>query len=202
VDKKLDKSIKLSDTIKEDEAMELIYNYAEARKWYPVQPKPLGSTDYKYIIMCTEATEDAVEVLADWKRSIGIRTKVFTKEWLEANTEYPTIPFERQIRYYLRDNYATWNAEYFLIVADTDVIPMRACTAGDGGTWASYTDTYYGELSLTDSATGGGGRETCKVTISYVEIHREVCREDRDLKRRDNELLSESLTRTNSSASL
>ncbi len=150
---KIDPSIKLSDTIGEDRAMELLYNYAQAREWYPVQEKALGSTDYRYIIMCTEATEDAVEPLADWKRSIGYRVKIFTKEWLEANTAYPSYELERQIRYYLRDNYQDWNADYFLIVGDTDVIPMRACTAGDGGTWESWTDTYYGELSLMDGAS-------------------------------------------------
>ena len=148
---KLDASISLADTANEDIAAEMIFNYGEARQWYPVQPKPLGSTDYPYIIMCTDATRDAVEPLADWKRSIGYRVNIFTKEWLQANTSYPGVPFERQIRYYLRDNYATWNAQYFLIVADTDIIPMRSCTAGDGGTWPSYTDTYYGELSQLDS---------------------------------------------------
>ena len=148
---KLDASISLADTANEDIAAEMIINYGEARDWYPVQPMPLGSNDYPYVIMCTDATRDAIEPLADWKRSIGYRVNIFTKEWLIANTSYPSVPFERQIRYYLRDNYAAWNAQYFLIVGDTDVIPMRHCTAGDGGTWDSYTDTYYGELSELDS---------------------------------------------------
>ena len=148
---KLEKHVKLYDTANEDTAREIIVNYPEAQEWYPQEPRPLGAGDYKYIIMCTEATKDAVEVLADWKRSIGMRVKVFTKEWLEANTAYPSYELERQIRYYLRDNYQDWNALYFLVVADTDVIPMRACTAGAGGTWGSNTDAYYGELSLLDS---------------------------------------------------
>ena len=147
----LEKHINLSDTAMDDVAQELIVNYKDAREWYAVGPQPLGTDDYQYIIMCTDATRDAVEPLADWKRSTARRVKIFTKEWLEANTDYPTYELERQIRYYLRDNYQTWNSVYFIIVGDTDVIPMRECTAGNGGTWPAATDTYYGELSLYDS---------------------------------------------------
>ncbi len=149
----LESHVNLSDTAMEDRAQELLINYKDAQEWYPVQPQPLGSPDYRYVIMCTDATRDAVEPLADWKRSIGTRVKIFTKEELEADPLYTSYELERKIRYYLRDNYQDWNTIYFLIVGDTDVIPMRECTAGDGGTWPSFTDTYYAELSLMDSAS-------------------------------------------------
>jgi hypothetical protein len=148
---KLDNNLKLYDTGNEDTARELILNYGDAQKWYPPTPKPLDASDYRYVIMCTDATRDAVEPLVNWKESIGMRVHVFTKEWLEANTAYPSYELERQIRYYLRDNYLTWGAEYFLIVADTDIIPMRECNAEDGGGRISFTDSYYGELSDIDS---------------------------------------------------
>ena len=152
---KLEDHVKLYDRVREDRAREIILNYDEAQEWYPETPKPLDASDYTYIIMCTDATANAVEVLADWKRSIGVRVKVFTKEWLQENTAYPGYELERQIRYYLRDNYLAWGAEYFLIVGDHNVIPFRVCdSSSDGGDpKPSGTDTYYGELSLTDSAS-------------------------------------------------
>jgi hypothetical protein len=150
---KLDASVNLSDTVGEDTASEIIYNYYDAKEWYPVQPKALGSTDYTYLIMCTDATEDDIQTLVNWKESIGYRVKVFTKEWLEANSAYPSYELERKIRYYLRDNYLSWGAQYFLIVADTDVIPMRYCISGSDGSRDAHTDTYYAELTSLDSAS-------------------------------------------------
>jgi len=149
---KLTTQVNLSDTVREDFAQELIRNYDEAQQWYPSSMAMTtgGSNNYTYIIMCLNATRDAVRPLEYWKRSMGYRVHVFTKEWLQANTAYQTSDFQQQIRYYLRDNYLDWGAEYFLIVADTDEIPMRICKANpDGSVW-SPTDTYYGELSLED----------------------------------------------------
>lgn len=157
---RLTAQVNLSDVVREDFAQEVIVNYDEAQQWYqssmdvsPMDVIPQGSYNYKYIIMCLNATRDAVRPLEEWKRSMGYRVRVFTKEWLQANTAYPSSDLEQQIRYYLRDNYLAWGANYFLIVADTDEIPMRECIAHPDGHTYSYTDTYYGELSQLDNAS-------------------------------------------------
>lgn len=145
------------DAVAEPEAQLLISNYEQAQAWYGSGGTvALGSLDYPYIVLCTEATRSAVQPLVDWKNSIGLRTFVFTKEWLATNAAYAAHSMERKIRYYLRDHYLAWHAQYLLIVGDTDSIPMRRCTAGVGGSpdaWEADTDSYYGELSLLDAAS-------------------------------------------------
>ncbi len=47
--------IELSDTVMDERAAELLYNYDQAQAWYPVMAKPDGlSTTYNYVIITTK----------------------------------------------------------------------------------------------------------------------------------------------------
>ena len=113
-----------------------------------------------FVIVTTEALEDAVVPLVNWERCKGRSVHIKTVESIE--TGYTGEDRAQKIRNFLRDKLATWSIVYVMLIGDHDTVPMcpaykaGPCTWGDPEIcWevADYvpTDYYYAELSLPDS---------------------------------------------------
>ncbi|MDD5530598.1 MAG: C25 family cysteine peptidase [bacterium] len=154
-----------SDNLAEEEASGLIYNFEQAKKWYPPQADKEGTKapTYDYVIITTAAMQSACEALAGWKAGLGFKTNIVTKEWI--NTNYTGTDIQQKIRNFLRDKYpvSQWGIKYVLIVGDNTNIPMRICyiqSNTDLPSWAidAYdyplaTDLYYSDLGSADNAS-------------------------------------------------
>ncbi|MCK4352390.1 T9SS type A sorting domain-containing protein [candidate division WOR-3 bacterium] len=143
----------------EDIARDLLINYNEAQKWYKPFVEAEASTypNYDYVIITTPFCTTAIDTLIKWKKRMGYKTKVVTKDWIDIS--YLGNDIQQKIRNFLRDKYLDWGIEYVLIVGDT-IIPMRTCVTfnnahGPGGWppgWYTIpTDLYYAELTYPDS---------------------------------------------------
>ncbi len=133
-------------------AASILENFEEARDWY-ADPKIEGSRTDGFLIVTTQALEDAVQPLENWERIKGRAVTVVTVEAIDA--VYGDTDRAARIRHYLRDNWAALGLTDVLLVGDYADVPMRYChTLYEGTTWLDVpTDFYYAELSGADSAT-------------------------------------------------
>jgi hypothetical protein len=150
-------------------AREMIVNYDSIQSSYPAPPaikqaadgEIITSTTTGFVIVTTDALEPAVAPLANWERCKGRGVHVETVEDIDAS--YTGDDRAERIRNFLRDNLASWNILYVMLIGDNDTVPMcpaykeGPCGWGDPNIcWEvpiEYvpTDYYYAELSLPDS---------------------------------------------------
>ncbi|MDD5530744.1 MAG: C25 family cysteine peptidase [bacterium] len=153
-----------SDNLAEEEANELIYNRDQVKEWYPSQADKGGTKapTYDYVIITTNALQQACSTLAGWKSGLGFKTNIVTKEWIAAN--YTGVDVQQKIRNFLRDKYPTsqWGIKYVLIVGNNVDMPMRtACLFSNNPYPAGMdslqhpipTDLYYSDLSNPDNTS-------------------------------------------------
>ena len=129
-------------------AEKIIYNYDEARNWYPSDSS--GRESYDYVIITIDSLNSSIQDLVDWEESKGRDVKVVTTSWINSN--YAGYDLAEKIRNFLRDKYPSseWGIEDVCIIGHYDDVPMRRC-AQDLGYGKPETDFYYAELSLPDS---------------------------------------------------
>ena len=132
----------------EKTAEEIIFNYEEAKTWYPNGPK--GKESYDFVIITLDALTSSVTPLVDWETGKGRSVKVVTTSWINSN--YSGYDLSEKMRNFLREKYpsSAWGIEDVLLVGHYDDVPMRR-TYQDVGYGQPETDYYYAELSLPDA---------------------------------------------------
>jgi len=156
----------LEDTVADERAARLFVNYDDLKGLYQperfggAQPKGPPSDHDDYVIVTTEALEDAVAAsgFPAWKTSLGfdVRTVLTSDPEICAR---PGGDLAEQIRNFLRDRYTDWGIQYVLL-AGNEGVPMRLCfpdpdnhwhIAGALGLGSVPTDAYYADLSSPDA---------------------------------------------------
>ncbi|MCK4365732.1 MAG: hypothetical protein KAW45_06750, partial [Thermoplasmatales archaeon] len=132
----------------EQRAEKIVFNYNQAKTWYPTGP--VGRVTYDYVIITTNSLESSVSSLANWEESKGKSVKVVTTSWISSN--YNGYDLAEEMRNFLRDKYPSgeWGIEDVCLVGHYDDVPMRRCEQNTGY-GKPETDYYYAELSLPDS---------------------------------------------------
>ena len=143
-----------SDTIADEKASELFYNYNQIKDLYePIYPRSSVFDEYDYLIITTDdlvGTVQSSEFL-DWKTDLGYNIKIVLVTDYEI-TSQPGVDLAEQIRNFLREHYIPWGVEYVLIVGDYTTVPMRYCSPNPDSLYGTVpTDAYYADLSYSDS---------------------------------------------------
>jgi hypothetical protein len=138
-----------ADTKADTTASALFVNYADAAEWYrPVAQAKLPAV-CDYLIITGSGLENAVDLLVQWKQSIGFSVSTVTTSWISSN--YSGSDLSQKIRNFLIDKYIPWGIQYVLLAGDINIIPMRHCypDPSNHGTDEDYcppTDYYYADL--------------------------------------------------------
>ena len=132
----------------ENRAERIIYNYEQAKPWYP--NGPVNRDTYDFVIITTTPLVNSVTALENWEESKGRSVNVVTTAWISSN--YDGYDLAEKIRNFLRDKYpsSAWGIQDVCIVGHYDSVPMRRCEQNTGY-GKPETDYYYAELSLPDS---------------------------------------------------
>ena len=132
----------------EEQAANIVYNYNQAKNWYPWEN--VGRDTYDYIIITLDSLTSSVSSLVNWEETKGRSVNVVTTSWI--SSQYAGYDLAEKIRNFLRDKYPSdqWGILYACIVGGYDDVPMRRCWQ-DQGYGKPETDFYYAELSLPDS---------------------------------------------------
>jgi len=149
----------LADTVFDDLASELIYNFEDIKNMYSSPfSKPLLQP-YDYVIITTSALQSSLNGFVNFKQSIGHNVNMVTTSWISST--YTGNDIQHKIRNFLSANYASWGIQYVLIVGSHSSIPMRMCYPDDNnpsndGKHDILTDYYYADLTGSwDSDTDG-----------------------------------------------
>ncbi len=148
----------LSDTVMDDVASQIIFNYASIKSRYQPAIAP-SAISYDYMIITTELLQSAVEPLVTWKTTMGYSVNVVTTNWISSNYSGRDLP--EKIRNFLIDKYAEWGIEYVLIVGSHSTIPMRYCYPDPSdhdpnSDSMTPTDYYYADLNGDWDSDGDG----------------------------------------------
>jgi hypothetical protein len=143
-----------SDTIADEKASELFYNYDQIKDMYePINPRSSMLDEYDYLIITSDDLVGTVQSsdFLNWKTTIGYNTKIVLVTDYEI-TSQPGVDLAEQIRNFLREYYISWGVEYVLIVGDYTTVPMRYCSPNPNNLYGTVpTDIYYADLSYSDS---------------------------------------------------
>jgi len=144
-----------SDTIIDEKASKLFYNYEDVEELYKSTNKPIETLkdSYDYIIITNDELKNVVASsnFINWKSSLGynIRFITITDSLI---TDQPGVDLAEQIRNFLRGYYISWGIKYVLIVGDYTTVPMRYCSPDPNALAGTIpTDSYYADLSFPDS---------------------------------------------------
>ncbi|MCK4251031.1 hypothetical protein KAX97_06265, partial [candidate division WOR-3 bacterium] len=134
---------------KEQIAEKIIFNYEQAKEWYPKDVA--GRDTYDFVIITLDSLTSSVTQLVNWEEAKGRSVNVVTTSWINSNYG-GGYDLAENMRNFLRDKYPSseWGIEDVLLVGHYDDVPMRRCWQ-DLGYGKPETDYYYAELSLPDS---------------------------------------------------
>ena len=148
------KDILKSDTIADEKASELFYNYNQIKDMYkPTNSRSSVSDEYDYLIITSDDLIGTVQSsdFLNWKTSLGYNIKIVLVSDYEIISQ-TGVDLAEQIRNFLREFYISWGVQYVLIVGDYTTISMRYCSPDPNGLASTVpTDTYYADLSYPDS---------------------------------------------------
>jgi hypothetical protein len=132
----------------EKRAEEFIFNYDQAKTWYPTAP--LNRESYDYVIITIESLTSYVSDLKDWEETKGKSVNVVTTSWISSN--YDGYDLQEKMRNFLREKYPSseWGIEDVCLIGHYDDVPMRRCEQNTGY-GKPETDFYYAELTYPDS---------------------------------------------------
>jgi len=128
-------------------AEKIIFNYDQAKNWYPTAP--VGREVYDYVIITLDSLTSSVDSLVDWETVKGRSVNVITTSWINSN--YNGYDSAEKIRNFLRDKYPSdqWGIMDVCLIGNYDDVPMRR-TAQNSGYGQPETDFYYSELTKPD----------------------------------------------------
>jgi len=109
----------------------------------------LSDNPYELLILTTAQYENDFEDLRDIYLSRGIRSKIFTKEYIVQNISGQDVP--EKIRNFIIQEYQESDIEYVLLGGDVENIPYRGfyCYVESGSGYTDYgipADLYYSAL--------------------------------------------------------
>lgn len=147
----------------EERAAEFILNYQDAQRWYPAPPAPADDTPANtggFVIVTTDALEEAVWPIRNWETCKGRVVHVETVEDIDAT--YSGVDRAERIRNFLRTYLSSWGILKVMLIGDITDVPMRYTYPNgpdgpddDTTPWQLDdrvpTDYYYAELSLADN---------------------------------------------------
>ncbi len=167
----------LADTVMDEFAPQLFYNYPSAKEWYRSTAAP-SLKGYDYVIITTNAYVSGSTKLSSFvthKTNLGHSVLVVTETAYGGLTPQAGSGTAGKIRQWLINNYITYGIEYVLLIGDPDPdsgdVPMLKCwprydktsdkdsptdyfVADLTGDWDLDNDTIYGEYN-GDRGTGG-----------------------------------------------
>jgi hypothetical protein len=145
----------------EERAAEFIINYPDAQNWYSSAQQIDAVSTGGFVIITTNALEDAVWPIQNWETCKGRDVHVATVEYIDAN--FSGVDRAERIRNYLRTYLGAWGILKVMLIGEITDVPMRKTYPrgsdgdGDGTHWEEAdgvpTDYYYAELSLPDSTS-------------------------------------------------
>nr|MBC8478558.1 hypothetical protein [bacterium] len=119
---------------------------------------------YDYLIVTSNELQEDFQPLADWRNSIGIRTRIVTIE--DIVPFWDGVDNAARLRNFLINEYQQWGIKYLLLAGDTDQLPYRRLYvlagstedhlpsdlyfAGLDGTWNNDGDDRWGEPGEED----------------------------------------------------
>ena len=107
------------------------------------------ATALDYVILTTEALKPHWRPLATLRNTMGIRTEIFTVEWIREN--FPGRSDPERIRNFLKYAYRTWGITYLLIGAPPEVVPpLRTYVEIFADTSRDFYGKYFQNYELTD----------------------------------------------------
>jgi hypothetical protein len=139
----------------------------------PAAATQLEDGYYEYIIITRDSLAAAYAPLVDWKTEKGVPAKCVTREWIEAN--YSGTVVQEQIKAFIRDAYQEWGSVWFLLGADTGIIPSRVAYAMDADMGISgnkiRADLYYSDL---DNDWNDNGSNPCGEIDDNIDMYPDV----------------------------
>jgi hypothetical protein len=176
----------LSDTVMDDRAAQVLYNYDQAQAWYPAMARPAGvGAQANYVIITTNAIVAASAKLNSFiahKQDQGYSVLVVTEDQYGGLTgQWPNRMAEK-IRQWLKNNYQPLLIQYVLLIGDPTPydpdnpgaavgdVPMKMCWPahryldGNGNPLGQNIPTDYLYADLTgnwDLNTHGQSEEYC-----------------------------------------
>ena len=153
-------------------AEEFIFNYNQAKEWYPSGGENRQS--YDYVIITTSSLKSSVQDLVDWEENKGRNVYVANTSWISSN--YDGYDIQEEMRNFLRDKYPSdqWGILDVCLIGHYDDVPMRRC-AQNTGYGQPETDFYYAELSEPDSTSwDSDGDHLYGENSDPVDMHSEI----------------------------
>ena len=116
-------------------------------------PSPKGTyvpgSSIDYVILTTEDLKPYWEPLATLRNAMGIRTEIFTVEWIRER--FPGESDPERIRNFLKYAYRTWGITYLLIGAPPEYVPpLRTYVVNFADTAGEWFGRYFQNFELTD----------------------------------------------------
>lgn len=95
----------------------------------PAAPTQLPAGAFEYVIITVDSLVAPFQPLIDWKTEKGVLATCVTSEWIQAN--YAGDNIQDMYKAFIIDAYQTWGTAWFLMGADTGLVPSRTCYAMD-----------------------------------------------------------------------
>jgi hypothetical protein len=147
----------LQDRVMDGVARRTLLNYEQARAWYtPQEAPPISQETYDYVIVTTNAIEQASTVLPAYlahKQNQGFHPLVITEDEYGSMQGPPPNGTAEKIRQWLIEHFFLYGIEYVLLVGNPDPayndVPMKMCWPRFHETELreSPTDYYYADLT-------------------------------------------------------
>jgi hypothetical protein len=154
----------LSDRVMDDEAVQILYNYDQAKGWYQTDHPPMGmNADADYVIITTNAivaSSTKLDSFVAHKQAKGHTVEVVTETQYGGLTGQSPNGTSERIRKWLQDNYITKQIEYALLIGNPDPddpslgdsvgdVPMKMCwpRRSESDYKEAPTDYFYADLT-------------------------------------------------------
>ncbi|UCF49775.1 MAG: hypothetical protein JSU91_08500, partial [Thermoplasmatales archaeon] len=132
----------------EQKAEQIVYNYNQAKDWYPIGNS--GKQSNHFVIITLDSLTSSVQPLVLWEEMKGKSAYVATTDWIDSS--YSGYDLAEKMRNFLLEKYPSdeWGILDVCLIGSYDDVPIRL-TAQDKGYGRPDTDYYYAELSYPDS---------------------------------------------------
>ena len=153
----------MNDTVMDDKAAQILYNYDQAKGWYQPDGLPVGTNaDTDYVIITTNAIAAGSSKLSDFvahKEAKGYTVEIVTEDDYGRVTGQPPNGTAEKIRQWLIYNYLTKHIEYVLLIGNPDPddpssgsdpvgdAPMKMCWPVSSNSYETPTDYFYADLT-------------------------------------------------------
>ncbi len=192
--------VSLSDSVMDERAQRVIWNYLESKQWYtPSTLSPRPQVTYDYVIITTNSIVSSSAQLSNFVTYLtnkGYSPLVITETDYGALTGQSPDGTAEKIRQWLINNYVAYSVKYVLLIGNPDPsgdVPMKMCWprrtessyqesptdyfyADLTGNWDLDSDGYFGEYPDDDGT--GGVDFTNEVYVGRIPVYSGVANLD------------------------